>query len=212
MQRLTLRDEVYLLAHDDRGEPRIHTGSLSFGLAGAILIDLVLSGHVTVEPGRVALRDTARTGDGIGDWAIAQMVGDQLPRQPRGWLGTIARDAYDRTTGGLHAAGLVTKTSYRRLLGSMVVRYPPAPDAPIGSTRARVWYAVNGRETPDDQCAALCGLVGTLRLESTLNVNLPSGELLSRLSYLLDQQQPAVREIVGTVSTMITEAAISPYR
>ncbi|NUR27357.1 MAG: GPP34 family phosphoprotein, partial [Catenulispora sp.] len=169
MERLTLRDELYLLAHDDRGEPRIHTGSLSIGLAGACLIDLVIARRLTVDRGRLQMQDTSRTNDAISDWIIAQLVTSNTMRELRWWLAGIAGEIYDRTSGGLHAKGIVTKTTQRRLLGT-TTRYPPVNDSVIGPIRAMAWYVVHGRERPDDQCAALCGLLGVLRLEDTLIV------------------------------------------
>jgi hypothetical protein len=211
VERLTLRDELYLLAHDDRGEPRIHAGSLAIGLAGACLIDLAIAKRLTVERSRIVMQDTSRTNDAISDWILAQLATSNTMRELRWWIVGIAGDVYDRTTGGLHAKGIVTKTTQRKLLGS-IVRYPPVNESAIGPVRAMAWYVVHGRERPDDQCAALCGLLGVMRLEDALIVGMPSSELLSRLKQILGWHTPAVQEIAAAVEGLIGEAALAVYR
>lgn len=211
MERLTLRDELYLLAHDDRGEARIHAGSLGIGLAGAALIDLVLSRRMTVERGRLMMKDATRTNDAISDWIISQLATSSTVRELRWWIAGIAGDIYDRTTGGLHAKGIITKTVQRKLLSS-TVRYLPVNDTVVGPIRAMAWYVVHGRERPDDQCAALCGLIGVLRLEDALIVGVPPAELRGVLRQILGYHTPPVQEITAAVEGLIGEAAMAVYR
>lgn len=211
MERLTLRDELYLLAHDDRGAPGIHAGSLSIGLAGAALIDLVLSRRMALEHGRLMRRDAARTNDAIGDWIMAQLSTRNAVRELRWWITSIASDIYDRTTGGLYAKGIITKTVQRKLLGSKV-SYVPVNDAVVGPIRAMAWYALQGRERPDEQGAALCSLIGVLRLEDSLIVSVPPAELRAALRKMQGYHTPAVQEIIAAVEALIGEAAMAVYR
>jgi hypothetical protein len=56
--RRCLRDELFLLAHDehDRWRPRVSTRSLAVGLAGAALVDLLLTGNLRADSGHVTAR------------------------------------------------------------------------------------------------------------------------------------------------------------
>ena len=64
MPTLPLHQELFLLAHDERGNALIPTPSLSLGLSGAVLLDLMLSGRIVVHSGLPAVQRPAP----VGDW------------------------------------------------------------------------------------------------------------------------------------------------
>ncbi|GAB3860641.1 hypothetical protein GCM10029963_63860 [Micromonospora andamanensis] len=77
---LPLRDELFLLGHDDdNGQPYIDRQALALGLAGAVLIDLFLAGRIVLTSNDdshpageqwLRLRSYQPVGDLIADSAI----------------------------------------------------------------------------------------------------------------------------------------------
>ncbi|GII83600.1 hypothetical protein Ssi03_15900 [Sphaerisporangium siamense] len=213
MNRPSLHQELYLIAHDDDGKPLIQPPSLRLGLAGAVLLDLALNGRVNVTQGRIAVYDRSPIGDTVADSLIPAILNDRVNRDLKLWIKQIAEDIYDRTCGSLVAAGVLTKVTRRRLGVLAQVRYQPVDTTPAVRARAGVREATtDARGTPDAHYAALCGLVGVLRLESTLYINQPSNRLVGRLLTIAGEYSRPVQEITQTVDTLIGETAVAAYR
>jgi len=113
--RLPLRDELFLLGHDDdTGHLHVHRQTLALGLAGAVLIDLYLAGRVTLDPNddtrpashqRIHPHVDRPVGDLIADAATATIRHTHPPL--RVWLRGFSDDLYDRTRAGLVAGGIL---------------------------------------------------------------------------------------------------------
>jgi Golgi phosphoprotein 3 (GPP34) len=213
-RRLRLHQELYLLGHDEDGRPLTHLAALRLGLAGAVLLDLTVTGRLHVAAGTLSVYDPTPLADGVADTVVAALLADRRrqDRQLRVWLKRLAQDADERTRGGLVAAGVLTRATRRRLRVLAHTRYQPTGYAPTVIARARPRYAVHGQQTPDAQCAALCGLLAVLRLHDTLYLDLPGGDVLDRLHRIADRQSPPAREITTTVEALIGELAIAVYR
>ena len=80
----TLAEELLLLAHDIRGKCRIVPTAMDCGVAGALLAELDLAGHITVDDS--VLRATGRppTGDPILDELLAGIAASS--RTPVEWV------------------------------------------------------------------------------------------------------------------------------
>ncbi|WP_084517474.1 GOLPH3/VPS74 family protein [Microtetraspora niveoalba] len=212
MNRPPLYHDLYLIAHDQTGKPLVHLSSLSVGLAGAVLLDLALSGRLDITQGRLAVYDRSPIGDMIADSLVPVILKDRDNRDTRFWIKKVAEDVYDRACGGLVAAGVLTKVTRRRMGVMAQTRYQPADIAPVVRARAGVRGAAETGEQADARCAALCGLVGVLRLEGALHLAQPSGQLVGRLRAIAREYPRPVNEVIGVVETLITENAIALYR
>ena len=111
----SLRQDVFLLAHDDDGRLIGPEPSISAGLAGATLIDLLLGARVAVVSGRLAVIDSAITGDPEADSTLEAIAGNTAPTGPRAWVSWISDGAYERTATSLEAAGVIRRNTVRRL-------------------------------------------------------------------------------------------------
>jgi hypothetical protein len=214
MDRLRLHQELYLLSHDEEGRPLIHVPALRLGLAGAVLLDLVLTERLQVAAGQLVVYDHTPLGDSVADTIVPTLLADRSHRnrELRTWLRRLAEDADERTRGGLVAAGVLARTTRRRLGIVPRTRYEPTGHGPTMTARAGPRYAVHGRQTPDAQCAALCGLLAVLRLHDTLYLDLPGGDVLDRLHAIAHRHTRPVREITATVEALIGELAVAVYR
>ncbi|MEV4564364.1 GPP34 family phosphoprotein [Nonomuraea sp. NPDC049419] len=185
MDRLPLHQDLYLIAHDKTGKPYVHPASLALGLAGAALLDRLLTAPVKplLNPGPVALIKGAAAG-GI----------------------------YDRTREELLGSGVLVRVTGRRLGMLPYTRYELADIASVVRASSGVRAAVEGWKTPDARCAGLCGLVAVLRLEGELYLDQPAARLVARLREIAASAASPVGELVEIVDTLVAEAAVAVYR
>ena len=173
--RLPLRDELFLLGHDDdTGHPHIHRQALALGLAGAVLIDLFLAGRVALDPnddtrpaGRPAATPAPRPAGRRPDRRRRDRHHPLRPPAPRCGDG-CAGSPTTCTSAPAPAcvAGGILRQHTRRRLGGLV-----RADAYLATdtkwavvARSRLRYLAAGREQPDNHTAALAGLVADLGL------------------------------------------------
>jgi hypothetical protein len=207
MHSLSLRDDVFLLAHDDGGKlviPETHIGA---GLAGATLIELLLTRRVAVIDGRLDVLDASPTGDEEIDATLQVIDANTAPCGPRAWVSWISHGAYERKAEALAAAGVVRRTTVRRLGLVAAGRVLPESQEDLVRVRSRARFAIHGRELPDETTAALCGLVRVLRLEASLLLSMPRSDLLLALERVTAANEVTVRQVTNAVDTVITAAA-----
>ncbi|MER7506590.1 GPP34 family phosphoprotein [Nonomuraea pusilla] len=214
---LALHEELYLIAHDQSGKPAVHQTSMALGLAGAALLELALSGRVALEDGRAAAVPAAPPRPGPGDGGVADgllalIQRDGARRDARLWIKKTAEDVYPRTRDGLVSAGVLARVTGRRLGMLPRTRYQVTDLAYVVRASYGVRSAVEGWKEPDARAAALCGLVGALRVEGELYLDQPSAQLVGRLRAIAEASSPAVRDVVAAVDAFIGEAAVAVYR
>ncbi len=210
-RRLPLHQELYLFAHDQNGTPAIHLPSLSVGLGGAALLDLALLERLTVIGGRIVVQRNQTAGEPILDSVLSAIAASTGSRELLFWLRALSGTIYERATGSLVAAGLLTPTVKKRLRGS-TYKYRPADATHAQVACARMRWATYGHEYPDPQCAALCGLTAVLRLERGLHLDESTGEILQRLRHLSRAHFAPGAEVITAVEGLVAEVAMSVYR
>ncbi|MEV5695316.1 GOLPH3/VPS74 family protein [Micromonospora globbae] len=220
--RLPLRDELFLLGHDDdTGHPHIHRQTLALGLAGAVLIDLFLTGRITLDPTDdrpagerwLRLHTDQPVGDLIADTAIAAIRHRRTPPPVKAFLRTFSTDLYERTRAGLVAAGILRQHTRRRLAGlARTDTYLPTDTKWPVIARARLRYLAHGREQPDHHTAALAGLVATLGLTEHLYLDDDTTTLTTRLTTIAGQHHQTVRHITAAVDAAVGDLATAAYR
>ncbi|MDZ5447065.1 GPP34 family phosphoprotein [Micromonospora sp. 4G57] len=221
LPRLPLRDELYLLGHnDDTGELLLHRQALALGLAGAVLIDLFLAGRIHLGPHDSACSVTDQpirlhsyepVGDLIANAALSSLRHAAPPL--RMWLLAFSSDLYERTRAGLVAAGILRQQSRRRLGGLIRADTYQATDSkwPVVA-RSRLRYLTTGREQPDNHTAALAGLTAVLGLAEHLYLDHDTAEVAKQLKAIADQHYRPVRDMTTTVDATIGDLAIAAYR
>jgi hypothetical protein len=206
MHALSLRDDLFLLAHDDVGKLVVAEANIGAGLAGATLIDLLLTSRVGVVDGRLDVLDGSPTGDDEADATLHAIQANTAPCGPRAWVSWISHGAYERVAEMLVNAEVVRRTTTRRLGVLQVVRCVPCNAADLVRVRSRVRFAIHGRDLPDQATAALCGLVRVLRLETSLLLTMPTSDLLLALERVTAANDVTVRQVTNAVDTVITTA------
>lgn len=241
MARLPLHAELFLLAHDDdTGELHINAQSLAVGLAGAILLELWLTHRIVIgwtvdtatqrwipQPGRLTSATNDPVGDPLSDAAIAAIGHTRhTPRnhnQLRIWLRTFAAtDLYERVRANMVTVGVLHRTSRRRYAGLVRTEaYTAVHHAFAVRARAQIRSAVTcyahphraGRERPDEQCVALCGLVDVLELAPFVYLAAPAtGQLQQWLRHIVGQHNPTIREVIAAVDAGRGDLAVAAMR
>ncbi|MEU8387377.1 GPP34 family phosphoprotein [Micromonospora sp. NPDC048843] len=219
--RLPLRDELFLLGHDDdTGHSHVHRQTLALGLAGAVLIDLYLAGRVTLDPNdhtrpathqRIHPHIDRPVGDLIADAATATIRHTHPPL--RGWLRGFSDDLYDRTRAGLVAGGILRHHTRRRLGGLIRAdTYLPTDSKWAVIARSRLRYLAAGHEQPNNHTAALAGLVANLGLTHHLYLDDDTPALTARLKAIAGQHYQSVRDITAAVDAAVGDLATAAYR
>jgi Golgi phosphoprotein 3 (GPP34) len=208
---LPLHQELYLVAHDNKGNPLIHLPLLSLGLAGAVLLDLMLTERIVVHGGLPAVHISQPVGEPVSDTIIQAILRAPEPRTLVYWIPTVSKDIYDRVSGGLVAGGLLSRTSRRRMGVRTDVLAPTEP-----GKRARiqsdVQHAVNGRWATEPASGVLCGLIGVLRLERTLGIEGQTADVLRRLRELSDTHYPESGPVFDLILDLLGESATAAFR
>jgi hypothetical protein len=206
MGTLSLRDDVFLLSHRDDGRLAGHEASIGAGLAGATLIDLLLSRRAVVSDGRLVVLDASPTGDPETDATVEAIEANTAPCGPRAWVSWISHGAYERIADATVRAGIVHRRTGRRLGFVPVTRHFPANPEDLVRVRARVRFAIHSKELPDPHTAALCGLVRVLRLHPSLLLSMPSSDLLLALERMTAANEVPIRQVTNAVDAVISTA------
>jgi hypothetical protein len=237
MARLPLRAELFLLAHnDDTGEPRVNEQSLAVGLAGAVLLELWLAQRVEIgwavnslarqwqrHPGHLTLTNDDPVGDPLSDAALATIRHTHhlahSQSQLKAWLRHFAAaDLYQRVRANMVAVGVLRHASRRRYGLVKTDTYLAVHDAWAVRARAHIGSVTNGyehpqrpgREEPDEQCVALCGLVDVLELAPFLyHPAISDTRLRHLLRHIVHQHNPTIRDVIAAVDAGRGDLAVA---
>jgi hypothetical protein len=164
----TLPEELLLIAVDaeHRAGCRSDAAALSYGLAGAVVTELLLRGAVRVTERGVLAAAGPPTGDELLDDVLVGIGASRL-RPVASWVRALAGrrvGLHQRLARRLLAAG-VLRQERRRLLGLLPVRRLAVADqAALAGLRRRLRAGLLGHGPVDAPTASLVGLVGACGL------------------------------------------------
>lgn len=152
-------DDLFRLIHDERdGLLQLHPDVAGLVLAGALLGELVLTGHLTVTAAHEA-RVVSRMPP---DDAVCHSALDHLMRETHPvtiWLPFLARSVYDQVADRMIRSGHVVRGEQRRLFTRRVT-YRPVD----GSNAAWPWARLLNRLGRGDELSTSDQLLGGLLL------------------------------------------------
>ena len=218
--RLPVRDELFLLSHEESGKPLIHVPSLSAGLAGSLLIDLALRGLIDGAHGRISAWQREQAGDrpapgligeGMEGQAVAEIRGTGGTRGAYDWIMTWHPGMYERVCAEMVTVGVLMPKTTRRLGLLPVTRHVPTQEAYVSRARGALRRTVTGVVAPDAGYAALCGLLYVLQLEGALHLSTGGATLRKQLFAIADRHTPTIREILSAVDKAVGELATSAF-
>jgi hypothetical protein len=198
----TLAEELLLVALDpERRAPAATTrAGLAHGLAGGLLLDLLLRGAGEV-PGRVLLARPGRvTGDELLDGVLARVCASR-PHSVEGWIRILARPAGSLRMRLVHrlVQARVLREETSRVLGVVPVRrYAVDDQAALKELRTRLRSALLGDGALDPRTASLVALVDACGLVDGL-VAAPQRRGARRRAAQLTDRDPAAASVTAAI-------------
>ncbi|MCX4385536.1 GPP34 family phosphoprotein [Micromonospora peucetia] len=200
--RLLIADEFFLITHNDsRGKAKLHPTATGLGLAGGLLGELVLHGHVAVSSGLVTVVDRRPPGDALAHTVLDQLVGEAQQHSVRTWLSFLAQTATASVRERLVRAGVLRRQETRRLLRT-TVSYPPIDLNAVAWPATRLRALLDRPAPPSVPDGLLLGLVVAVGLSREVLWS-AGPRAHHRLNVLIPALPPPLRELVAH-----TEAAV----
>jgi hypothetical protein len=155
-----LPDEYFLLAHHDyTGRPHINIDVLNTGLAGAVIAELLIEGHIDVLDEKLVLCGPGshddRTTDPMTDMVLAHIAAQTTPHPIRAWTEYLRDNVtpYAIVRERLLRAGLLQPVRGGLLKKS--TRYVATDPLTAAKPRVRLRYTAERSDTPVDARTAM---------------------------------------------------------
>jgi Golgi phosphoprotein 3 len=171
--RLNLAEELLLLALNDEKGTILMAGAtgLPYGLAGALLVELIDAGLARVEGKMLVAAPAGSARDEILDGILTEVRSAKRTRDIKHWVAKVGRSGGKikaKIADRLVAKGILRKEEGRLLLIFPTTRYPQVNPMPEYGVRERIRAVLRGMTLPDERTAALisivhaCDLIGFL--------------------------------------------------
>jgi hypothetical protein len=204
-----LADRFYFAAHDDgTGRPRAHPRALRYGLAAALIAELLHDGGITIERGHITLIE-ATTNDALSTIVLHQMRVEPQHTAVPVWLGFLAHDAPEQVARRLYRDGTVRREPYRRVIRSGS-RYVPLDVNVAAWSWLDLVMKLDRGERLDPPDVALAGLVVTTGLDGYVLADVPPA-IREGLRHLIDNAPPPLCELLAHTGSAIA-AGVLAYR
>lgn len=215
---MLIAEELLLLILDDQtGKLSVDGTNVDLGLAGGVLVELVVLGKVdiaaeneSVKKGRLVVRDALPTGDSVLDAGLAH-VAERVGKRPQSVLGPIKKQLRNTLLERLVAAGEV-RSEHGKILGIFpTLRFPAAATGHESASRARLGDVLIRGLEPDPRTGALIGLLHSIDAV-TKTVPTDDRKALKRRAKAIAEGQwapEAVRKAIQAIQSATTAAVIA---
>lgn len=206
---LLLSEQLLLIALTGPGRPATAgQPAIRVGVAGGVVMELLLRGLVTHERGLVAVAPaTGRTGDGAIDRAVDQIRASKLPRELKYWIRALATPALTATLLNRMAADSVIRSERVRVLWLFrATRYREVNSRVRAELVAGLERAIFGGTDLDPRTRALVTLVAACRLLDQVvpRERLRDGRRLAKAIAASDTGGQAVSAVIRAVEAEMT--------
>ena len=218
---LTLVEEIVLLSLNDETGAHLPLppSALGYGLAGAILSDLIMAERIAVDEGSVKILNSQTTNNPLLDPWLQRMVDEPYVHSIHYWISAIAdekRDIESSVLDHLIERGILIRKDKKILWVVGLRRYPTIHNEERIEVRTRLQRLIFSNEKPDHFDSTLISLLdGCYLLPSVF----PESELLDRADRIdeIAKSDPVGREVaIATRETldalMLAQSALpQPY-
>lgn len=172
MTELNLVDKLLLLAlDDDKGTFVSGPFALTYGLAGAILLELSLKECINIVNKKVVLKSTKHIGDPLLDTYVELIVNSKKERSLQYWVQTfgnkeraIKKEILDK----LILKGILTKREEKFLWVFNNDKFPTVNSKPENALRKRLYEILEYNKKPAVDELMLISLINTCDLDRTV--------------------------------------------
>jgi hypothetical protein len=216
-----LADDLLLLTARPDGTLAL-SPKLRFGLSGTELVRLAAARRVDIVRGRIAILDTAPTGDPLLDEALASMTGGWREPTAKAWVARNRRGLVERYLARAEEAGTVRAERGQRLGFIPVTRWLVVDVARAAQARARLEAVATSNGAVGPEQAALAGLAAATDVARVVFPGLGGASARKRLrqaarreratadvTRAVDSAVNASAAAVGAATSAATQAAVS---
>lgn len=210
MTPMRTADDLALLLHDPAtGAPLVDSTSLPRVLAGAVVLEIVLTGRAHLADGRwrthLVVDDRRPSGDHVLDLALERIPADTTPKAAIEKLQSRVRDPL---MAGLVHDGAVRLQERRKLGIPLSPRWPAADTTRRDATLARLRSALVDGVQPTPEDASLVALLRAVKVEHKL-VDAPRKALRARSKEIADGEwaAEAVRRAIADIYSAVAVTA-----
>ncbi|MET4926772.1 GPP34 family phosphoprotein [Streptomyces sp. PSRA5] len=208
----TLGEQLLLLSLDDESGAEKEPANVSYAIAAASLVELVLAGRVEVSEDQVTVLDAAPLQDPTLDTALADISGEERrrPRRTKEWIEHLKKGAVAGTTRSLVDKGLIREEK-KKVLGLFPVRrYPEADGSVESALRERLDEVVMRGAVPDERTASLVALLHGAKLHGLLYRKPELATARTNMEKVAHGQWagPAVRQAVKAAEDALTAIVV----
>lgn len=215
---LLAEDLLLLLLDDDSGKPVVDPGALPRALAGAVLLDLAMSGVVEVatgdgeaKKGRLVLTNRTAPLDPILAHAVAQLRGSK-PMRPERAIEKLDKNLREAVLGRIVERGWVHEAK-GKLLGIFPTTTWPSVDASHERVvREKLRAVLVDGAAPDPRTAALVSLLAAVDAAPKVFPDAAKKAIRKRAKEIAagEWAGAAVRRAVESVNAAVIAAVIVP--
>lgn len=214
--RLSLPEELLLLALNEEKGTFVASASigLSYGLAGAAMVELAAAGLIELDDKHLTAKATGRTQDEVLDQVLEIIRSSERARSVRHWVGHIGRSSgklkqplLDRLVN----RGILEREEGRILLFFPTRRYPEVNSGPERDVRTRIRSVVLGGARGDARTTSLISLVHATHLVGTIFEKGERREAKERIKEIAESQPlgNAVARAVAEATAAVVAAVVA---
>lgn len=172
MIQLNLVDKFLLLAlNDDKGTFASEPFAMTYGLAGAILLELSLKECISIENKKVILKSKKQTEDVFLDTYLELMANSKKVRTVMHWVqsfGNKERKIKKEILDKLISKGILVKREEKFLWVFNNDKFPTVNSKPENMLRKRLYEIIENLRKPEVDELMLISLIDTCNLNRTI--------------------------------------------
>lgn len=198
-------DDLYLLAHNDlTGRPYVRPRALGLGLAGGLLSELMVNGHISVWHEQIVTLGRAVPGEGLARHLLGVLAGEYERHPVRDWLLFVGRTAADDVARRLAGAGYLARAG-GRWRGQ---RWVPVDADSAFSPMLRVRAALDASRPLTIHGAVLAGLADACGLGPRLAPYAPARPVRP-LHHAVAQLAPSLQDLIAQTRAAVDSAVLA---
>ncbi|GAA4714893.1 GOLPH3/VPS74 family protein [Phytohabitans rumicis] len=165
-----LADDFFRLAHDDTsGELRVHAQAAGWGLAAALLGELLYAGRIRITDSLVHVAHPAvPPADAVAHGIFDQIVAERTRHTVRTWLTFLSDDGYEQVATRLVREGHARRKASRFLFVTWSTTYVPVDMKTAAWPVVRLAMGLRQRTPLDEHDVFLAGLAEATGLDEYL--------------------------------------------
>ena len=210
---LNLVDKFILLAlDDDKGTFATEPFALTYGLAGAILLELSLKGYINIVDKRVVLRSHKRIGDPFLDTYLVKLTESKKNKRLSYWIQTFGnkeRSIKKEILDKLIRKGILNKREEKFLWVFNNDKFPTVNSKPENELRKRLFEILEHHSKPEVDELMLISLIDTCKLNRFVYGKERTKKIKGRIRDVIKEAENSslisdtIKEVQNTILAMI---------